>query len=213
MKLSSLCGPAALALILAGCGDQDAATGNAADSGVTAAGDQANALIANLSASAGQDDPARLQALVAQAMPAAISDAKDALYRNVRGGAGGAVCGEVAEKPAGRAAPVFRPFIVNPDGIAVVSPTPKLALTDPNDFVADAWIRWCASPEELQKLAPQLHKAGASPSTPANSAEAFAPSPAPDLPPPPPPTPPQPPAKPPSTSVDSFFNSVQHSPR
>src|SRR5579875_2310912 len=165
MKRSHLCGVAAAALLLAGCRDKPEGVGNAnvVDNEAAAAGAAANAILENALAPADPNDPARLQAVIAQAMPTAIPDAKDAQYRNVRGGAGGAVCGEVASKPVGRAPPVFRPFVINPDGLAVVAATPKLAFADPNDFAADAWIRWCASPEELQKLAPQLRNARVTP--------------------------------------------------
>ncbi len=213
MKLSYLCGAAAAALLLAGC-DNKPGGGNVVDNEAIAAGTQANAAVANLLAPADPNDPARLQALIAQAMPLAIPDAKDAQYRNLRGGAGGAVCGEVAAKPAGRAAPVFRPFIINPDGMAVVAATPKLAFDDPGDFVADAWVRWCASPEELQKLAPQLRKAASNPPPPPPPGDVDVG--AADVPPSPPPAPAaapptaKPAAKPPPASVESFFNSVQH---
>jgi hypothetical protein len=214
MKLSHLCGAAVLVLSLAGCGSKPVEGGNAVDNEAVAAGAAANAMLANALMPADPNDPARLQAVIAQAMPAAFPDAKDAQYRNVRGGAGGAVCGEVAEKPLGRAAPVFRPFVINPDAIAVVAPTPKLAFNDPSDFVADAWIRWCASPEELQKLAPQLHRPLDTTALPGN-VDAGAETPPPDVP-PATPTPPPPgrsaPARPtPPANVESFFNSVQHS--
>jgi hypothetical protein len=101
----------------------------------------------------------------------------------------------------------------------VVAATAKLAYDDPGDFVADAWIRWCASPEELQKLAPELRRAAGDPaSAPMNSLAPAADgdvSAVPDVPPPaaPAPAPPRPaaPAKPPPpANVESFFNSVQH---
>lgn len=206
---------AALALALGGCGSRSDSVGSAnyVDNEAAAVGAEANAMVANLAGPADANDPARLQAVIAQAMPAVLPDAKDAQYRNVRGGAGGAVCGEVAAKPAGRAAPVFRPFIVNPDGVAVVAETPKLAFADPSDFAADAWVRWCASPEELQRLAPQLQRAARDPaSITMNSVDAGA-GPIPDIPEPapaPPPTKAAPARKPPPASVESFFNSVQH---
>jgi hypothetical protein len=215
MKLLIPLGAAAFALLLAGCGERGGG-GNVVDNEALAAGAAANAMLANMAAPADPNDPARLQAAIAQAMPAALPGAKDALYRNVRAGAGGAVCGEVATKPAGRAAPVFRPFVINPDGLAVVADTPKLAFDDPADFVADAWIRWCASPEELQKLAPQLHRAASDPSSiPMSNVDAGAAGAPPNVPADATPTA-SPPAKaapakpPPPANVESFFNSVQH---
>ncbi|MDB5694360.1 MAG: hypothetical protein JWO81_3423, partial [Alphaproteobacteria bacterium] len=175
VKPSHLGGAAAVALLLAGCGSRGGGGGNVADNEAAAVGAEANAMLANLGAPSGQDDAARIRDLIARAMPAAMPDAKDAQYRNLRSGVGGAVCGEVAAKTAGRAAPAFRPFVINPDGFAVVAATPKLAYDDPGDFVADAWIRWCASPEELQKLAPQLHRAASDPaSAPINGVDAAA---------------------------------------
>jgi hypothetical protein len=204
---------AALALALGGCGSRsdNVGSGNVVDNEAAAVGAEANAMVANLAGPADANDPARLQALIAQAMPAVLSDAKDAQYRNVRGGAGGAVCGEVAAKPAGRAAPVFRPFVINPDGVAAVAETPKLAFADPSDFVADAWVRWCASPEELQKLAPQLQRAARDPaSIVMNGVDAGAIPDVPEPAPAPPPAKAAPARKPPPASVESFFNSVQH---
>lgn len=212
MKRISFCGAAAVALLLAGCGSRQAApNGNVVDNEAAAAAAAANAMVANALAPADPNDPARLQALIAQAMPSAIPDAKDAQYRNLRGGAGGAVCGEVASKPVGRAAPVFRPFVINPDGLAVVAATPKLAFADPSDFVADAWIRWCASPEELQKLAPQLHQAETNPAAAGDNVQASVEPAPPASAPPASPAKPAPAPKPPPASVESFFNSVQHS--
>jgi hypothetical protein len=198
--------------LLAGCGSGNG--GEPADNEALAAAAAANAALAN-SAEPAADEAARIQALIAKAMPGAIADAADAQYRNLRLGAGGAACGEVASKPAGRAAPVFRPFVINPDGYAVVAASPKLAFDDPGDFVADAWIRWCATPEELQKLAPELHRAAADPAAaPMNAIGAGADTPVPDAAPPPAPpsSPPQarPSNPPPPARVDSFFNSIQH---
>jgi hypothetical protein len=213
MKLSCLCGAAAVALLLAGCGDKpNRGSGNIVDNEAAAVGAEANAMLANALAPADLNDPARLQAVIAKAMPAVIPDANDAQYRNLRGSVGGGVCGEVAAKPAGRPAPVFRPFVINPEGIAVVAETPKLAFDDPSDFVADAWIRWCASPEELQKLAPQLHHAATDPNAITGNVDAGAEPPLPETPPPlPASAKPVPAPKPPPSSVESFFNSVQHS--
>jgi hypothetical protein len=200
-----------LPALLAGCGAHSGEV-NITDNEAAAAGAEANAMLANIEAAA--DDPARIRDMIAKAMPAALSDAEHAQYRNLRMGAGGAACGEVAAKPAGHAA--FRPFVVNPDGFAVVAATPKMAFDDPGDFVADAWIRWCASPEELQRLAPQLHRAATDPAAAAalNAGDAGSDAGPPDVPTAPPPAqparPPAPAAKPPPASVESFFNSVQH---
>jgi hypothetical protein len=196
-----------LLLILAGCGRQ--APKDVVDNEAVAAGAEANAELANAMASLpnGAADPAQLQALIDRAMPLALPNAKDALYRNVRAGTGGSACGEVAQKPAGRAAPAFRPFVVTPDGVAVVGTQARIAYEDPNDFLADAWIRWCASPEELQTLGPQIRHAAKDAPLPAFGNVGAA------APPPEPPVEPArtaAPAKPPPADVGSFFNSVQH---
>jgi len=178
--------------------------------------DGASLLPANMAESAAPDDSAQVQALIDRAMPAALKDSKSAQYRNVRAGAGGSACGEVAAK----AGAPFVPFVVSPDAIAVVGTRPQIAWEDPDDFLADAWIRWCATPEELAKLRPRLEKAANAPlSDPGNVCAAAIPLPLdPSIPtyePPPPaaerPAPPPKPAPPPPTPrIDSFFNSVQH---
>src|SRR3954471_16404013 len=166
--------PSAIAVLaLAGCGARG--DREVTDNEALAAGDAANAAIANLVGPTGGDEAARIQDLIARAMPAALPGAKDAQYRALRLGVGGAVCGEVAEKPVGRAPQVFRPFVINADGLAVVAATPKLAYEDPSDFVADAWIRWCATPEELAKLAPVIRRAARDPASPPMNAAAPAP--------------------------------------
>jgi hypothetical protein len=197
-------------LLLSGCGSGGG--GEVRDREADSAGAEANAMLANLAAPAPADDPARLREIVARAMPAALPDAKDDRYRNLRGGAGGSVCGEVAPRPA-TGVPVFRPFLINPDGIALVATAPQLKLDDPSDFFADGWIRWCATPEELRSLAPKLQQAAGAPQMPpaqvdATQAPATAPEPAPLV------AAPRRPARPsgpqPSPSIDSFFNSVRH---
>ncbi|HEY0414103.1 MAG TPA: hypothetical protein VGD66_13280 [Allosphingosinicella sp.] len=193
-------------LLLSACGAQPEAGNDAAAAPAGAQDPLANLQLADPAAEA-----ARLQALVAQAMPAALRDAKDARYRNVRAGAGGSACGEVAAKGSG----VFRPFVVTPEGVAVVGETPHIAFEDPTDFLADAYIRWCASPEELERVAPEIRRAGAGAAA-LNQVDAAAPPPlmppetaTPEAP-PPKAAPARPAAPPPPPQIDSFFNSVQH---
>jgi hypothetical protein len=198
-------------LLLASCNNQAGEDDAAAEGGAAEAGGALPAAVP-----AGEDMVA-LQAKVSRAMATALPDAGTAEYRALRTGAGGAACGEVATQ--GKGGGVFRPFVVTPDGLAVVAAGPAIAWSDPDDFVADAYIRWCASPEELQRLAPQLQSAAA------NSAAAAVPAgDEPDLPLPPvreelpvaaPPPPAAEPAPPPARKkaapppqIDSFFNSV-----
>jgi hypothetical protein len=163
-------------------------------------------------------DPARLQAIVDRAIPAALPDAAGARYRGIRAGVAGSVCGEVATGSDGP----FRPFVVNPSGLPLVAPGPTIAFDDPSNLLADAWIRWCASPEELQRLEPELQKAARSavgaglPPSDAPPLEMPLELPPPDIaaaPPAPPPAPPREERKaaapPPPAQIDSFFNSIE----
>jgi hypothetical protein len=176
--------------------------------------------LANLQVTDRNADPARLQALIDRAMPAVLGAAKEPRYSNVRAGAGGAVCGEVSA--AGEPA---RPFIVTPDAVAVVAAQPRLDYADPSDFTADAYVRWCATPEELKAIQVEIRRAAADPANlampaAANAAGASVVTAA--EPPPPPPTvepvPAPPPAKPPGArspapapagDIDSFANAVR----
>jgi hypothetical protein len=150
-------------------------------------------------------------------MASALPNADGAQYRALRAGAGGSACGEIVTAGKGPLAGVARPFIVTPDGVAVVADGPEIGWDDPDDFVADAWIRWCATPEELERLRPQLERAAAE----SVNTAATAPDAGPDLPLPPileeAPVPApaaaqiaQTPRKssPPPPRIDSFFNSV-----
>jgi hypothetical protein len=186
-------------LLLAGCGAKhDAEAGNAADP-------VPSDLMPNI-ADVAANGAANVQALIDTAMPAALPDAKSAQYRNVRAGAGGAACGEVS----GKTTHGFVPFVVAPGGIAVVGTSPKIAYEDPNDLLADAWVRWCATPEELNRVAATIRKARPD-LLPGNAAAAVPDIPG-AIPPPPPPqaAPAKPAAPPPPPQIGSFFNSVAH---
>jgi hypothetical protein len=197
-------------LLLSGC-DREAPTAPEEESGTQLAGTGPDAALPP-----GSEDPARLQELIARAMPAVLPDAAKARYRDIRAGVGGAACGEVATPGPGGAEGPFRPFVVTPQAVAVVGTGPTIAFDDPSDFLADAWIRWCASPEELQRLAPELKRAAAVPAPiaePAPEPDPLAgPAVATEPAPPPAPPPAREPAKrppPPPPQIDSFLNSVQ----
>jgi hypothetical protein len=194
---------------LAACNRLPGGSGNAAD----AAADDP---IANLQIVDRNADPAHIQRLLASAMPGALGGARDPHYRNVRAGAGGAVCGDVSV-----AGGPPRPFVVTAEGAAVVAEGPKLNFADPSDLAADAWVRWCATPEEIPAIQAEIRRAAADPANIAMAAPAHAgvsAEPA-DVPPPeavreapaPPsgarPTPPPPP--PPAGDIDSFTNAVR----
>jgi hypothetical protein len=193
-------------LLLAACGAKG--EGNAET-------DAQNDLLANLQLVDRNADPARLQALIDETMPAALGNAKDAQYRNVRAGAGGSVCGEVssAKQP-------FLPFVITPAKIALVGSSPQIQFADPSDLLADAYVRWCATPAELSRIGPQLHQAASDPAniTMSQVTAATPPPPPPeaaDVPPAAAPPPaakaaPARPAPPPPQDIDSFMNSVAH---
>jgi hypothetical protein len=146
-----------LLLLLAGCGSHRSGEDNQTIS-------LQDNLLADLQTSNGAQDAARLQSLIDRAMAAALPDASKAQYRNVQGGVGGAACGEVASVgPNGRLGP-YRRFVVTPDAVAVIGTSPEIKFNDPSDFLADAWIRWCASPDELKLVEGQLGR-GPAPST------------------------------------------------
>ncbi|HEY5722324.1 MAG TPA: hypothetical protein VIT45_08375 [Allosphingosinicella sp.] len=144
-----------LCLLLAACGSE--APDQAAED-APAAPQPALAASGNEAAA----DPAMLQAKVEAAMKAVLQDSEGAVYRNVRPGLIDTICGEVdpARKGGGRAG--FRPFIVTPQGAALVARGPVLSFDDPTDSFPDLYIRWCASEEELKSLGPQLDRAIAS---------------------------------------------------
>ena len=188
-----------LLLLAAGCGSHEQGAGNGAADPIPPD------LMPNIAA-VEANSAAHVQELIDRALPVVLPDAKSAQYRNVRAGAGGSACGEVS----GKTTHGFVPFVVTPAGVGILGTSPKIAYEDPSDFLADAWIRWCASPEELQKVSATIKKTQPDavgnmtlpiPDVPAGTPGA----PVPDTPPPakagPPPPPPQ---------IGSFFNSVQH---
>ena len=106
------------------------------------------------------EDPAQLQARVAGALQAVLQDAKSARYANVRSGTAGAACGEVDAKGRGGRRTGFRPFVVTPDGMAMVSTAPKVTFNNPADPFPEYYIRWCATTEELANLGTATFNAG-----------------------------------------------------
>ena len=144
------------------------------------------------------NNAAHVQELIAKALPAVLPDAKSAQLRSVRAGAGGSACGEVS----GKTTHGFVPFVVTPAGQAIVGTGPKIAYEDPSDILADAWIRWCATPEELKGVAATVQKAKTDP-TAFNAA-----MPVPEVPTAAEAPPARPSAPPPPPQIGSFFNSV-----
>ena len=192
-----------LLLLLAGCGSHKGGEDN------QTIPLQEN-LLADLQTSNSAQDAARLQSLIDRGMATALPDASKAQYRNIHEGVGGAACGEVAATgPKGKLGS-YRRFVVTPDAAAVIGTSPEIKFNDPSDFLADAWIRWCASPDELKLVEGQLGQG------PAPSMEAPAPTDIPSMPEEPSlPVPRQPApsrtasaAPPPPPQIDSFSKSV-----
>lgn len=151
-----------------------------------------------------------LQEKAAAGLRAILPDPNDARYAELRAGTAGAVCGRVdTEQPDGKRSGL-RPFVVTPDGVAVISLTPALMLNDPEDLFPDYYIRWCASTAELATLEVTEAANAAAPVTdlPGELPElAAAPPVAEVAPPPPEPAPPAARAAP-SSSLESFSKAV-----
>ena len=206
-------------LLLAGCDSQRDGNGSGADPTGAGAG------MEDPMVNAGGVDPAVLQARAETAMSAAILDPASARYANVREGSGGSICGDVNAKGEDGRLQGFRPFVVSPEGVAVVSSAATIMFDNPADMFPDFYLRYCAPLEEL----PMLHRkmAGRIPDLPAPPDASLGPAPPADLPPlgpplaapPAPSVPPSPPSarqpaapkaqtKAQSGDEDSFFNSV-----
>jgi hypothetical protein len=76
-------------------------------------------------------------------------------FGNLRAGAAGSVCGDVEARQLDGKRGV-RPFVITPEGVAVVSSTAQVSIQDPEDPFPDFYIRWCASPAELARLQPGM---------------------------------------------------------
>ncbi|HYG30651.1 MAG TPA: hypothetical protein VD887_10610 [Allosphingosinicella sp.] len=194
--------PSFACLVLAACG-RDAESG----------GDQA-APPANAAAAA---PGAELMPRVVAAMAALGIDPASAQVSNLRSGSAGAICGSLAVRtPDGTQAPPV-PFLVTPEGGALVSATGNLGWDAPEDPFPPAYARWCATPRELEEMRAAI---AASPAPPPPEEE---PPPPADLPAgeeqgsaPPPPRAAPPPARPPAQKWEpadpndvSFTNQVR----
>jgi hypothetical protein len=160
-----------------------------------------------------QADAARLlQEKAAAGLRAILADPDDARYAELRPGTAGAVCGRIDTKQPDGKRTGFRPFVVTPEGVGVISLTPTVMLNDPEDIFPDYHIRWCATPEELVRLevAPDLNAVASVTDVPADLPElAGLPVPAPTTP-PAPETPAAPQSPPPATTdnLESFSKAV-----
>ena len=139
-----------LLLFLAAC-DAEPAQGDeaAADGALPAAAPPGG--IASPAQQAAQN-----QQRASQALAVILVDPESARYSEVRAGTGGSVCGRVDAKQADGKYSGPRPFVVTPEGVAVISATGRVMFEDPEDLFPDFYIRWCASPEELRGLGPRI---------------------------------------------------------
>src|SRR5688572_11580972 len=104
-------------LLLSGCNSGEPADVGEEPDAAPAVADIGNTLAA---------DPETLQARVDAAMRAALQDADGAGYRNVRAGVSNTICGEVDPGRKGGGHAGFRPFLVTPEGAAIVARGPRL---------------------------------------------------------------------------------------
>jgi hypothetical protein len=132
-------------LLLSACGsksDEGRSGGEATPAGLEGLAPEAAAL-----------SPEQLQAKAAAAVGAI---AKEPRFSDLKAGPLNSVCGHVDSKlPNGKYAG-FRPFLVTPEGVAVISTTPRIMFDDPADPFPDLYIRWCATPEEMQTIGPAI---------------------------------------------------------
>jgi hypothetical protein len=146
-------------LLLAACNSEQGA--DAAEEGAQDADPVLEA--ANMVAGTAAAETAKLEAKLQSAMAVILRDPGSARYSNVRSGAGGSVCGEVDSKQESGRHGGPRPFVVTPEGVAVVSSAPAVSYDDPEDVFPDFYLRWCATPEELQRVGPRLQTASPPP--------------------------------------------------
>jgi hypothetical protein len=192
--------PVLTALILAGC---DSRGGSGGGSGVSA---DHGALVGNLAAGVTPEDAALLRSRAAATLAQVLREPASAVYSNLRSGSAGTVCGEVADGGESE----LHPFVVTPEGVAIVSASPTLRLENAIDPFPDYYLQYCATPEELAQLAARM-----------NGLEQALPPPLPELPPPPvdiaddpvdeAPAPAQP-RQPRGGDDQSFFNAIVRSP-
>lgn len=201
-------------LLLAGCNSEENSRSGGGGA-VPAAGD--------LDVQPAVPSPAALQARAQAAVSATILDPRSARYANIRAGSGGSICGDVDAKGENGQMQGFRPFVVSPEGVAVVSSASTIMFDNPADMFPDFYIRYCAPPEELPMLQRKMaEQVGANLPPPPAEPEP-APLPPGDLPLPDSPIMATPPAPPPGArkpaapkaqpkaqpgDEDSFFNAV-----
>jgi hypothetical protein len=118
-----------------------------------AGGGASPAALEGLDEAAGTLNPAQLEARAAAAIGVIATDPR---FSEIRGGPMNAVCGKVDTKLPNGKYSGFKPFVVTPEGVAVISATPGILFNDPADPFPDLYIRWCATPEEMQTIGPMI---------------------------------------------------------
>lgn len=91
-----------------------------------------------------------------RALAAILADPAGAGYSDLRAGAAGALCGRVDARQVDGRSDGPRPFVVTPEGVAVLSATTEVMFAAPEDLFPDFYIRWCASPDELRRIGPRI---------------------------------------------------------
>ena len=196
----------AILLLLAGCDSDDQAD-------QTTKGDPSG-LLRDLNV----PDPRRVKQSIDRAFSGILTEP---IFTDVRATPLGSICGYVDDKDKEGRYKGPRPFLITPDGLPLVSTSPRIMFEDADDIFPDFYIRWCATPEELRMVGPLLSaRDNAAPAAP----EPLEPDliPLDPLPPPPaepapvntPPPKPEEKARPPAkasdrqSDADSFFNAV-----
>lgn len=99
---------------------------------------------------------ARAEERAKAALGVILVDPESARFAEVRSGTAGSVCGLVDSKQGDGKYAGPRPFVVTPEGVAVISAAPRVMFDDPEDVFPDFYIRWCASPAELRTIGPRV---------------------------------------------------------
>ncbi len=114
--------------------------------------DQETAMNTVEDGSSNSTSAADLQRLAIAALSQILRNAASGRYSNVRRGSGNSICGTVILDGAAGTGIGQRFFVIAPAGQPFLSATAGINFSDPLDSFVDAYIRWCASPDELQTL-------------------------------------------------------------
>jgi len=111
--------------------------------------DPDSTVAANENSTTSSPPAAELQRRAIEALRQVLPDQASVRYSNVRSGSGNSVCGAVTLTRTGSADAPQRLFVITPGGGAILSTAASVNFADPLDTFVDAYIRWCATPEEL----------------------------------------------------------------